>query len=231
MEPNCIHFYYFFSAFSASVEIQRCALCRKIVKYVLVEICNNYRNYPHQINVEICNNELTHTKSTMDTATMNSDTNTDTVTTEADQKIINDLNILIEKMDQCQSQLNEQKMGNSNVFRTTNALYDIVGFLEACAPRMVELVEFCATQQTTATTTAPLSDIVLMKALDVNDRLIKTLSDLDQVTFQNDTTPDTETATPPSDSNIQQSSSEDEFDEFLSVRTNEAATTNDDLLS
>jgi hypothetical protein len=169
----------------------------------------------------------------MDTAIMNSDSNTDTVvTTDADQKILNDLNILVEKLDQCQSQLNEQKMGHSNVFRTTNELYDTVGFLEACAPRMVELVEFCATQQPSASS-APLSDVVLMKALEVNDRLINTLSELDQVTFESETTENTETIPPSTGSNIQQSSSEDEFDAFLSVRTNEAAnnTTDDDLLS
>ena len=172
----------------------------------------------------------------MDTATiMNSDNNndnTDVATADADQKILNDLNLLVEKLDQCQTQLNEQKMGHSNVFRTTSELYEIVGFLEACAPRMVELVEFCATQPNTSA--APLSDVVLMKALEVNDRLINTLSELDTVTFQNDTTDFETTSTAPpnnnNDNTIQQSSSEDEFDAFLSVRTNEAAT-NNDLLS
>lgn len=174
----------------------------------------------------------------MDTATSNTNTITgntaaDHDTANADQKILNDLNILIEKMDQCQTQLNEQKMGHSNVFSTTNELYSIIGFLEACAPRMVELVEFCATQPSGSATTAPLSDLVLMKALEVNDRLIKTLTDLDQVTFQNDST-DAATTTsgtiqaPPNE--VQQSTSEDEFDAFLSVRANDA-TVDDDLLS
>jgi hypothetical protein len=166
-------------------------------------------------------------------------------TADSDQKILNDLNILVEKLDQCQTQLNEQKMGHSNVFRTTSELYEIVGFLEACAPRMVELVEFCTLSSSFSSTgAAPLSDVVLMKALEVNDRLINTLSDLDRVTFQDEenTTGTTEITSPPSnnqdsDNNnnntaIQQSSSEDEFDAFLSVRTNEAAaTTDNDLLS
>ena len=170
----------------------------------------------------------------MDTAVTNNGDNADPVTANADQKILNDLNILIEKMDQCQTQLNDQKMGHSNVYSTTNELYDIIGFLEACAPRMVELVEFCATQPLGDAASAPLSDVVLMKALEVNDRLIKTLSDLDHVTFQNENATDAETtnageAQPPSNS-VQQSTSEDEFDAFLSVRTNEA-TTDNDLLS
>jgi hypothetical protein len=168
----------------------------------------------------------------MDTAITNTSNTADYDTANADQKILNDLNILEEKMDQCQTQLNEQKMGHSNVFSTTSEVYDIIGFLEACAPRMVELVEFCAAQPSGNAAAAPLSDSVLMKALEVNDRLIKTLSDLDQVTFQSesaDREATTGTAQPPSN-DVQQSTSEDEFDAFLSVRANEAAN-DDDLLS
>ena len=185
------------------------------------------RRYQHQTT-------STGKKSTMDTAITNTSTTTDHETSSADQKILNDLNILTEKMDQCQTQLNEQKMGHSNVFSTTNELYNIVGFLEACAPRMVELVEFCATQPLSGdAATAPLSDSVLMKALEVNDQLIKTLSDLDQVIFQDNSAnvETTTSGTAQSTSNeIQQSTSEDEFDAFLSVRANEAAI-DDDLIS
>jgi hypothetical protein len=58
----------------------------------------------------------------------------------ADQKVLDDLNILLEKIDQCQTKLGELK-SNATAIPKSNELYDIVGFLEACAPRMVELVE------------------------------------------------------------------------------------------
>lgn len=198
--------------------------------------CSYFQRKQHETNnlLQVATFRFIHSESIMETArTMNSVNNADNSAAGADQKILNDLDLLIEKMDQCQTKLTEQK-GNSNVFSTTNELYDIIGFLEACAPRMVELVEFCATQPSGNTATAPLSDIVLMKALDVNDRLIKTLSDLDHLTFQSDNTdvdvPSEESTQPPSRT-LQQSTSEDEFDAFLSVRTNETSTTNDDLLS
>jgi hypothetical protein len=162
----------------------------------------------------------------------------------ADQKILDDLNVVSDKMDQCQSIFNEQKAGssgstatNSVVFSTTHELYDIIGFLETCAPRMVELVEACA-QGNTA-----LSDIVLMKALEVNDRLINTLSEFDGVTFRHDTDdadPNNNTTTTQQqtsdDADVLQSTSEDDFDAFLNERTSEVATTNvttteNDLLS
>jgi hypothetical protein len=142
----------------------------------------------------------------------------------ADQKVLDDLNILLEKMDQCHTKLGELK-SNATAIPKSNELYDIVGFLEACAPRMVELVEAVAQGN------ASLSDIVLMKALEVNDRLIKTLSDLDSITFVDaagDVDIATSSQTDVNSDTIQSTTSEDEFDAFLSVRANNA---NDDLLS
>lgn len=54
---------------------------------------------------------------------------------------------------------------------TNEALLAVIGFLEACAPRMVELVEAAAQ--------GVLKEETFEKCLVVNDRLLKTLGDLD----------------------------------------------------
>lgn len=89
----------------------------------------------------------------------------------ADTKISNDLNVLSQKMDLCESLL--VRLGNSNDMDVDSKqqLFDAVGFLDACGPRMVELVEVAAQ--------GALSEQVLMQALEVNDRLTKLLSDYD----------------------------------------------------
>jgi hypothetical protein len=121
-------------------------------------------------------------------------------TSAADRKVLGDLDILTEKMDRC----TELLATNSGAVPKTHELYDLVGFLEACAPRMVELVEAAAQ--------GVMSDVVLMRALDVNDRLMKLLStDTEGLSF-------VEAA----DDGIQATSTEDEFDAFLSERTGSA---------
>jgi hypothetical protein len=89
--------------------------------------------------------------------------------------------------------------------------------LEASAPRMVELVEVAAQ--------GAVSDAVLMKCLDVNDRLTKALSDIDAaVTFVDNTSSETAAAAEPdiavttAPPAIATTKSEDEFDAFLSDR-------------
>lgn len=61
------------------------------------------------------------------------------------QKILADLDLLLEKMDRCDSYLRPNGcLVESPVFKSEELL-DVIGFLEACSPRMVELVE-AATQ-------------------------------------------------------------------------------------
>jgi hypothetical protein len=124
-------------------------------------------------------------------------------TSAADRKVLGDLDILTEKMDRCTELLAAES--NTGAVPKTHELYDLVGFIEACAPRMVELVEAAAQ--------GVMSDVVLMRALDVNDRLTKLLStDTEGLSFVDVAAPDS----------IPASSTEDEFDAFLSERTGNA---------
>jgi hypothetical protein len=152
-------------------------------------------------------------------------------TAAADRKVLADLEILSERLRRCDELLAAAAAANSNsnsnatndddstIVRssTTTALLDVVGFLEASAPRMVELVEVAAQ--------GAVSDAVLMKCLDVNDRLTKALSDIDAaVTFVDNTSSETAAAAEPdiavttAPPAIATTKSEDEFDAFLSDR-------------
>ena len=92
-------------------------------------------------------------------------------TSAADTKILRDLELVKEKMDLCDTMLNpgfgETKISVNN----SEAMLAVIGFLEACGPRMVELVEAAAT--------GVLSETVFAEALSVNDRLQKQLSDIE----------------------------------------------------
>jgi hypothetical protein len=153
----------------------------------------------------------------MDSASAQGVHDNEAIANAVDRKVLGDLDILLEKMNRCQELLTVHGNETTNTLTSpssmitipkTNELFDIVGFLEACAPRMVELVEAAAQG-------GVLSDVVLMKALEVNDRLINTLSDLDGMSFVDEVV-----------SEIQQISTDDEFDAFLSERTSGTA---DDL--
>jgi len=97
--------------------------------------------------------------------------------TAADNKILSDLRTLEEKMDLCHSMLNPGA-DYPNLSMQSEAMMAVVGFLEACAPRMVELVECAAT--------GALSEEVFAECLSINDRLQKMLDDVD-VTALNET--------------------------------------------
>ena len=118
----------------------------------------------------------------------------------ADTKILADLETLSAKMDACDGILRPGGTLVESVPKT-EATLEIIGFLEACAPRMVELVEAAAQ--------GALSEPVLMKCLEVNDRLTKNLSDIDKISLVEAEESASLTATP----------SEDAFDAFLNDRT------------
>mmetsp|Transcript_14777 Transcript_14777/g.25034 ORF Transcript_14777/g.25034 Transcript_14777/m.25034 type:complete len:199 (-) Transcript_14777:798-1394(-) len=88
-----------------------------------------------------------------------------------DTKILTDLGSVKEKMDLCTSMLNPGDGAPAPSLKSNEALLGVIGFLEACAPRMVELVE--------AGSQGALSEEVLMECLTVNDRLLKVLADVD----------------------------------------------------
>ena len=88
-----------------------------------------------------------------------------------DAKILADLEIVKEKMDLCEKMLRPGDGSPTPSLKHDEALLTVIGFLEACGPRMVELVEV-ATQ-------GALSEELLMECLSVNDRLLKLLADID----------------------------------------------------
>lgn len=82
----------------------------------------------------------------------------------ADAKIQADLHVLKEKMDLCESLL-------LTATAVDDGFMGVVGFLEACAPRVVELVEAAAQ--------GSLGEDMLMECLAVNDRLTTLLTQTD----------------------------------------------------
>ncbi|GKY94659.1 hypothetical protein MPSEU_000431300 [Mayamaea pseudoterrestris] len=105
----------------------------------------------------------------MNTSAVSSSSESTSSATNVNQKIHNDLQIVVDKMNGCESLMQSSKTASQE-------LLAVVGFLEACQPRMIELVEAAAQ--------GALSEQVLMEALQVNDRLTKILSDVDcQIDF------------------------------------------------
>ena len=87
----------------------------------------------------------------------------------ADNKILKDLETLSERIQLCKEML----LQTGGVVNENNeALLGVIGFLEACEPRMVELVESATQAQVS---TVQLQSDTLMKCLEVNDSLIKIL--------------------------------------------------------
>mmetsp|Transcript_32020 Transcript_32020/g.95914 ORF Transcript_32020/g.95914 Transcript_32020/m.95914 type:complete len:244 (-) Transcript_32020:298-1029(-) len=104
-----------------------------------------------------------------DTMTQTSDTGGGGGGNESpDVKIAKDLASLEEKIDLCQTMLSTESNIDSN-----EALIAVIGFLEACQPRISELIEVAATQ-------GVLGEEILEKCLVVNDRLTTTLEDCDE---------------------------------------------------
>jgi len=105
-------------------------------------------------------------------------------TAQADAKISNDLHVLKEKMDLLESMIhNNDTTTTQQLSVTTNeAVRSVVGHLDACGPRMIELVTACTT-----TSQSVLSESVFGNVLGCNDRLQKLLSDVDALLLQEET--------------------------------------------
>jgi hypothetical protein len=108
----------------------------------------------------------------MDTAAPSS---SETLQSAIDAKIMADLGSLQEKMDLCAAMLHPDDGSPAPSLKNNEALLGVIGFLEACASRMVELVEAAAQ--------GALSEDVLCQCLSVNDRLLKQLTDIDTYSF------------------------------------------------
>ncbi|KAL3911339.1 MAG: hypothetical protein SGARI_001690, partial [Bacillariaceae sp.] len=87
-------------------------------------------------------------------------------------KITKDLETLKEKMDLCQTMLNPGGGTPKLSVHSNDAMLAVIGFLEACAPRMIELVE-------AASMSGVLSETVFGELLQCNDRLQKILADVE----------------------------------------------------
>jgi len=100
-------------------------------------------------------------------------------TSAADTKISNDLIGLKEKIDLLESMLNPPDAASPKLSVLTNdAMKSVIGYLDACGPRMIELVTAC-----TSTQFGVLSEQVFEDVLGCNDRLQKLLLDVDTRTL------------------------------------------------
>jgi len=94
-------------------------------------------------------------------------------TVTADVKISKDLLVLKEKMELLESMLHPVDFSSPKLSVFTNeAIRVVIGYLDACAPRMIELVEACTSQDV-------VSEENLCDVLACNDRLQELLSDVD----------------------------------------------------
>lgn len=124
----------------------------------------------------------------MQTASTN--TTTASNSSNVDAKITADLTVLKEKMALCEEMLHPNDGSPAPSLKDNQTMLTVVGFLEACAPRMVQLVEVGAQGN------CGMSETVLMEALTVNDTLTKLLEDIETLA-ETETTASTTAASAP----------------------------------
>jgi len=107
-------------------------------------------------------------------ATMSSAASSSTTTVESDRKISNDLLVLTQKMDLLDSMMNPTDPSLPRISVKDATMRSLVGYLDACGPRMIQLVTAC-----TSTDFGVLSEEVFGEVLGCNDRLQKILGDFD----------------------------------------------------
>ena len=100
----------------------------------------------------------------------------------ADEKVSTDLATLEKQVDACRALLSAPDMKKAEDVDGNEVLLAYVGFLEACVPRMEQLVE-------TALSTGALGESTVEKIFIMNDRLNKTLEDCDHPSRVTDTAP------------------------------------------
>jgi hypothetical protein len=121
-------------------------------------------------------------------------------TSSADTKILADLGTVKEKMDLCDALMNPGAGDPKPSLQSSEAMLAVVGFLEACAPRMVELVEAAAS--------GALSEDIFAECLAVNDRLQKQLADIETAAL-------TETSASTTAASAAPASVEQQFEDLL----------------
>jgi hypothetical protein len=121
---------------------------------------------------------------------------------------MNDLEALKEKMDLCQSMLNPGAGTPKLSVHSDDAMLAVIGFLEACAPRMIELVE-------AASMSGVLSETVFEEVLQCNDRLQKTLADVETAALTETTADTTAASAPPAAGTDDSTDLMDQFGDLL----------------
>ena len=111
-----------------------------------------------------------HSTSDMMAPSQSRATDSSTNIIDPDVKILQDLLTLSEQIALCQSMLANRGQNDSD---NSEALLTVIGFLEACAPRMLELIEIAAQGE------GALKDETFEECLVVNDKLTSVLADLD----------------------------------------------------
>jgi hypothetical protein len=111
-----------------------------------------------------------HSTSDMMAPSQSRATDSSTNIIDPDVKILQDLLTLSEQIALCQSMLANRGQNDSD---NSEALLTVIGFLEACAPRMLELIEIAAQGG------GALKDETFEECLVVNDKLTSVLADLD----------------------------------------------------
>ena len=91
-------------------------------------------------------------------------------TTATDAKIEADLQVVQEKLDLCNSLLNPGQGAARPSIRTDETVRTVIGFLEACAPRLVELI---------SADPGLLGEAALVHCFEVQERLTKMLEQVE----------------------------------------------------
>lgn len=147
----------------------------------------------------------------MDASSMTSSAVSTSKTAAADAKIRSNLATLEEKMELCDAMLNPGA-GDPKLSWSSEAMLAVVGYLEACAPRMVELVEAAAS--------GALSEEVFAECLAANDRLQKQLADVETSALTETSASTTAASAPPSTTGSS-SSVQEQFEDLLLSTGNE----------
>jgi len=103
-------------------------------------------------------------------STHSSSSQPSTSVTATDEKVLQDLSVLAEQISLCQSML--VNAGGQSSIDANEALLTVIGFLEACVPRMVELIEAAAQ--------GALAPETFEQCFVVNDKLTNILADVDK---------------------------------------------------
>ena len=111
---------------------------------------------------------------------------TQTPVIDADTKILSDLTAVTDKITLCQSML--VTIQHTSEIDTNESLLSIIGFLEACVPRVRELIDVGMTA---------LKEETLTKCFQVNDDLCKILDDVEHPEKVTNTASTTSTAASP----------------------------------